>query len=77
MYSYGILCACVWNNGKQPYAEYNFQSPLELQNAVLAGCRPEMEECPFEAVVRLCWSARDTERPPFGAIAEQLAGAGD
>ena len=23
VYSYGILMACVWNNGLAPYAEYN------------------------------------------------------
>ena len=69
VYSYGVLCCQVWNDGQEPYAEYRFQSPLELQNAVLNGCRPRLaKDCPMFELIHKCWSPIVTDRPPFDAI---------
>ena len=64
VYSYGILCACVWNDGRQPYAEYSFKNPLEMQNAVVTGVRPTVEDCPDELteLMQRCWGGRGWRR---------------
>ena len=70
VYSFSILCAVVWNNGRLPYVEYNFQSPLDMQNAVLSGCRPTLDSgCPYQPLIERCWSANPADRPPFEIIA--------
>lgn len=73
VYSFGIVMACVWNDGAQPYAEYGFRSAVELQVAVINGTRPQLGAgCLSEvvSVMQSCWSADAAARPAF----EQLAG---
>ena len=73
VYSYGVLGSVVWNDGQQPYAEQRFRSPLDLQNAVLAGCRPQLPaDCPIAPLIRQCWSPNPADRPPFDAICGAL-----
>ena len=74
VYSYGILCSVVWNDGRTPYAEYSFANALELQNAVVQGCRPFVEDCPGALVEMMekCWSANVSDRPPFDAIVNHI-----
>ena len=69
VYSYGVVCNVVWNDGRKPYIEYNFPNPLELQNAVLSGCRPQIDpDCPLVELIKVCWSPRSNERPTFPDI---------
>ena len=64
VYSYGVLGSVVWDDGQQPYAEQRFRSPLDLQNAVLAGCRPQPPtDCPMLEIIRQCWSPNPADRP--------------
>ena len=72
VYSYGILCAVVWNDGALPYTEYNYSNHLEMQNAIIQGLRPKlMTDCPLEPLITRCWSGNAKERPPFDWICEQ------
>ena len=78
VYSYGILCACVWNDGTTPYMEFNFQSPLELQNAIVSGIRPTlMYDMPPELLelIDRALSHRPECRPSFeelGNVTDKL-----
>ena len=73
VYSYGVLGSVVWDDGQQPYAEQRFRSPLDLQSAVLAGCRPQLPaDCPIAPLIRQCWSPNPADRPPFDAICGAL-----
>ena len=73
VYSFGVLSSVVWNNGGTPYAEHSFANPLDLQNAVLAGCRPQLPaDCPIAPLIHQCWSGNPADRPPFDAICEAL-----
>ena len=73
VYSYGVLGSVVWNDGRAPYAEQRFANPLDLQNAVLAGCRPQLPaDCPMSELLRQCWSGNPADRPPFDAICGAL-----
>ena len=73
VYSYGILCAVVWNDGQLPYSEYDFSNALEMQNAVIKGCRPRLKEgCPVVEMITQCWSLIVSERPPFDVIVSKF-----
>ena len=75
VYSYGILCACVWRDGETPYAEYDFKNPLEMQNAVVQGCRPSLpaESGRTKEVIEACWSERASDRPTFSEVVAERA----
>ena len=69
VYSYGILCAVVWNDGTLPYTEYSYSNHLEMQNAIVQGVRPQLHgSCPLEPLITRCWSGNANERPPFDVI---------
>ena len=69
VYSYGIVCAVVWNDGRRPYTEQNFANGLEMQNAIINGCRPKLNsDCPIYEMMTRCWSPIVTDRPPFDVI---------
>ena len=46
VYSYGILCSVIWNNGEMPSSESNFQTVLALQNEIVQGTRPSTQNVP-------------------------------
>ena len=75
VYSYAILCAVVLNDGQLPYMEYNFATPLDMQNAVLEGCRPSINpDCPqyIRDLLHQCWSPNVNDRPPFEVLVNFL-----
>ena len=74
VYSYGILCVVVWNDGALPYTEYRFSNHLEMQNAIVDGIRPKFkgDDCPLETMIRQCWSGDADERPTFDTIVKQF-----
>ena len=69
VYSFGILCCVIVNDGREPYSEYNFPNPLEMQNAILSGCRPQLSpNTPLSPLIHKCWSMNVNDRPPFDQI---------
>jgi serine/threonine protein kinase len=71
VYSYGIVCAVVWNDGTLPYSEYNFQNPLQMQNAVINGTRPHLSsQTPqnVQELIQCCWNSSPSSRPSFNDI---------
>ena len=72
-YSFAIVCAAVWSNGKVPYSEYSFRNALEMQNAVIRGCRPTLQDdCPIKELIHRCWAPNPGHRPSFDEIVNML-----
>ena len=69
VYSYGVLCCAIWNDGRTPYSEAHFSTPMEMQNSVIKGLRPELKPgCPLTSLIERCWSKDPTQRPSFDLI---------
>ena len=71
VYSYGILMWSVLSDGAMPYSEYTFKNALMLQNAIVEGTRPQInEEWPPDLVelMKVCWSKDASDRPTFNRM---------
>lgn len=56
-----------------PFSELD--SELEIEKAILKGCRPKINqttpEC-YRNLIELCWSENPNERPSFSKIVHEL-----
>ena len=76
VYSYGILMWSVFHDGATPYVDYEFKNALVMQNAIVAGTRPNItaEGIPTALLelMKRCWSKNPEQRPTFVEILQFL-----